>query len=375
MDVNNPIITPNARQISGRCLLNGTEVPFVSFDVESNAFKGAGTFNLTLATSSLPSTMGLLNWWAVQTTIKVELKVSITTQSGTDEKSLIVGNIDNWQYDPARFEITCDGRDFTALLIDAKSVGESFKNFTSSQIATQLATRNGLTPVVTATTGRYGEFYQIDSAHLTGEQTDWDLITTLAGIEGYQVYVDGYNLHFEPVTDPKTANNYVIRYQPPGMLAYPQCNTSDDLSFSRALTISKGVTVQVLSWNAKRKYKQFVASYPKYAKAITPGQSTARTQVYRVIRNGLTPEAAYAMAQSLYSTIVQHEMKMSCSTAGDNLLTPTTMIRVEGTQSPFDQLYYCDSVRRTLNWDSGYTMTISAKNHSPALNIDQELPD
>lgn len=371
MDVNNPIITSSARQISGRCLLNGVEVPFVSFEVENNSFRGAGTFSLTLATSALPASMGMLNYWAVQTTIQVELSVSVISQSGTDEKRLIIGNIDNWHFDPARFEIVADGRDFTGLMIDAKSAGESFKNYTSSQIATILAQRHGLTPVVTATTGRFGEFYQIDSAHLTGEQTEWDLITTLAGIENFNVYVDGENLVFAPVTDPAKADNYVIRWQPPGVLAYPQCNMSEDLSFSKALTISKGVTVEVLSWNAKRKNKQFVASYPKVAKGTTPGNSTAKTQVYRVIRNGLSPESATALAQKIYREIIQHEMKFTGSTAGDNLLTPETMVRIEGTASPFDQLYYCDSVRRTLSWDTGYTMTISGKNHSPALEVSQ----
>jgi len=371
MDVNNPIITSSARQISGRCLLNGVEVPFVSFEVENNSFRGAGTFSLTLATSALPASMGMLNYWAVQTTIQVELSVSVISQSGTDEKRLIIGNIDNWHFDPARFEIVADGRDFTGLMIDAKSAGESFKNYTSSQIATILAQRHGLTPVVTTTTGRFGEFYQIDSAHLTGEQTEWDLITTLAGIENFNVYVDGENLVFAPVTDPAKADNYVIRWQPPGVLAYPQCNMSEDLSFSKALTISKGVTVEVLSWNAKRKNKQFVASYPKVAKGTTPGNSTAKTQVYRVIRNGLSPESATALAQKIYREIIQHEMKFTGSTAGDNLLTPETMVRIEGTASPFDQLYYCDSVRRTLSWDTGYTMTISGKNHSPALEVSQ----
>lgn len=371
MDVNNPIITSSARQISGRCLLNGVEVPFVSFDVENNSFRGAGTFNLTLATSALPADMGLLSYWAAQTTIQVELSVSVISQSGTDEKRLIVGNIDTWHFDPARFEITADGRDLTALMIDAKSAGESFKNYTSSQIATILAQRHGLTPLVTATTGRFGEFYQIDSAHLTGEQTEWDLITTLAGIENFNVYVDGENLVFAPVTDPAKADNYVIRWQPPGILTYPQCNMSEDLSFSRALTISKGVTVEVLSWNAKRKNQQFMASYPKVAKGTTPGNSTAKTQVYRVIRNGLSPESATALAQKIYREVIQHEMKFTGSTAGDNLLTPETMVRIEGTASPFDQLYYCDSVRRTLSWDTGYTMTISGKNHSPALEVSQ----
>lgn len=369
MDVNNPITESSARHVSGRCLLNGTEVPFVSFSVESNAFRGAGTFELTLAISALPPGMQLLNWWAVQTTIRTELFISIATPAGVNQKKHITGNIDTWHYEPARFEISAEGRDFTAKLIDAKTLGESFKNLTSSQIATTLAQQHGLTPVVTATTQRVGEYYQIDSTHLTGEQTEWDLITSLAGIENFSVHVEGDSLHFQPRRDPAGNDDYVIRWQPPGEQAYPRCNVSDDLTFSRALTISKGVTVEVLSWNAKKKNQQFRVTYPVPVKDISPGKATSETLLYRLMRNGLTPEKACALAQSFYYQIVQHEMKFSGSTAGDNLLRADMMIRVEGTQSLFDQVYYCESVRRTLSQETGYRMLISGKNHSPALDV------
>lgn len=369
MEISNAAFSSDVRKVSGRCLLNGHDVPFVSFSVESNAFRGAATFDLTLAITALPADMQILSWWGRQTAVTVELFASVITQSGTDEKKLITGNIDTWHYDPARFEVTAEGRDFTARLIDARSAGESFKNYTSSQIATMLAQRHGLTPVVTATSRRFGEFYQTDTAHLTGEQNDWDLMSTLAGIENFAVYVENDRLHFEPVSEPGNAGAYVIRWQPPGQLAYPRCNTADDLSFSRALTISKGVTVEVLSWNAKRKNKQFVASYPKAPEDGTPGGAMAKTQVYRVIRNGLSPESANMLAQTIYRNIVQHEMKFSCSMAGDNMLMPRMLVRIEGTQSPFDQLYWCDSVRRTLSQANGYTMHLSGKNHSPALEV------
>lgn len=371
MDINNPNTESSARHVSGRCLLNGTEVPFVSFSVESNAFRGAGTFELTLAISALPPGMQLLNWWAVQTTITVELFISVMTLAGINEKKHITGNIDTWHYELARFEISAEGRDFTAKLIDAKTTGESFKNLTSSQIANTLAQRHGLTPVVTATLQRVGEYYQIDTAHLTGEQTEWDLMTSLAAIENFSVYVEGDSLFFGPRRAPAGGHDYVIRWQPPDAQACPRCNVSDDLTFARALTISKGVTVEVLSWNAKLKNRQFTAIYPSPAGGTGPGKATSDRQVYRVIRNGLTPDAAHALAQSIYRQIIQHEMTFSCSVAGDNLLMPETSVRIEGTQSLFDQRYFCDRVRRTLSADSGYRMMISGRNHSPALEVDR----
>ena len=350
MDLNNPIIEPGSRHISGRCMLSGTSVDFISMSVTSNGFRGASTFEVHLATSAMPATQDM-DWLSKQATITVELYTDIKTASGTDSKRLIKGNVDTIDYDPARFVLTLSGRDFTALFIDAKSAGETFKNYTSSQIVQMLAERQGLKSEVTATKGKFGEFYQIDSAHLTGEQTQWDLMTTLAGLEDYSVWIDGDTVYFHPEASATTSDQYVIRYQPPGTLRYPQCN------------------VEVLTWSTKRKNTQQTFSYPKRAKGSTPGSSTPKTQVYRIIKNGLTPEQAQTLAEKIYRDVVLHEMKFTCSTAGDNLLTPRTLVRIEGTKSMWDQLYWCDAVTRTIDWDGGYTMSISAKNHSSALEI------
>jgi hypothetical protein len=76
--------------------------------------------------------------------------------------------------------------------------------------------------------------------------------------------------------------------------------------------ISKGVTVEVLSWNAKRKNKQFVASYPKNAKGTTPGNATAKTQVYRVIRNRVA-----SLNIKSFATLVSDQVTaMQASAAG-----------------------------------------------------------
>ncbi|MBA4710565.1 type IV secretion protein Rhs [Aquitalea magnusonii] len=369
MDVNQ-ILPSHARQIVGRCLLAGTEVPFVLFDVDNNSFGAADTFSVTFAVSALPASFSLLKWWADQTSIEVEIHVEITASGQTSKAQLIVGDVDTWHFNPARMEVVAEGRDFTGRLIDAKSAGESFKNYTSSEIASMLAKRHGLTPVVTATTGKFGEFYQIDSTHLSGEQSEWEILTTLAGFEGMQVYVSGNELHFEPQADPAQSDQYLIQWTPPGDKPYPQANVADDLQFERALTIAKGITVQVLSWHSRhKKTVPTIASYPKNAKSVTPGGSTPKTQTYRIIRNGLTPAQAMDMAEKIYRQIIQHEMKVSGSMPGDNLLTPQTIIRVEGTNSPFDQLYYCDSVRRSLSVDEGYRMSFTAKNHNPNTQV------
>nr|WP_199065125.1 hypothetical protein [Chromobacterium sp. ASV5] len=369
MDLNSPIITPSARQVVGRLLLNGIEVPFVSADVDSNAFSSADTFGVVFALSAMPPGMDLLSWWTDQTELKVQISVGLISKDVTDWETLIVGLVDHISYQPGRFEIRIEGRDFTARLIDAKT-SEKFANMTTSQVATLLATRRGLKPVVTATKTSVGGIYKYDHTHVSSESTEWDVLSYFAGIDGFQLYVKGEELHYEPATDPGKADQYVIQWCDPGITAYPTANVADDIAFERDLTLAKGVTVHVRSWY---KGKVVDASYPSAKpRGITPGSSAPKRQVYNIIRSGLDHQAALQLAQTLHHQITRHEMRMSCSMPGDNILMPNTIVRVQGTASGFDQLYYVDSVRRSLSFESGYTMMLTAKNHNPNTQVQYE---
>lgn len=362
MDVNALEVAPAARHVVGRVRLNGVEVPFVSADVDSNSFYSADTFTAVFALSAMPADTGTLAWWSAQVEIEFEASVGLMTDSVTTWETLVIGGIDRWNFHPARFEVSVEGRDYTAKLIDTKT-SEKFANYTTSQVAELLAARRGLKPVVTKTTTSVGGITKYDHTHVNDERSEWDLLSYFAGIDGFQVYVTGNELHYEPALDPDKADQYLIRWAAPGTLAYPVANVSDDLSFERDLTISKGVTVQVRSWKGG---KAFTESFPtNSAKGIRPGDAKSKRQVYSVVRSGLDRQAAQQLAQKLHKQITDHEMRMSGSMPGDNLLTPKTIIRVEGTQSAFDQLYYADSVRRSISFESGYSMSFTAKNHNP----------
>lgn len=362
MDVNQADVTPGARHVIGRVLLNGVEVPFVSLDVDSNNFYSADTFSAVFALSAMPAETGTLAWWSEQKEIQLEVTVGLIGQNLTDWKTHIIGGVDRWNFRPGKFEVYVEGRDYTAKFIDTKT-SEKFSNYTTSQVATLLANRRGLTPVVTATSTSVGGITKYDHTHCNDERSEWDLLSYFAGVDGFQVYVSGNELHYEPALDPDAADQYLIRWLPPGTFAYPMANVTDDLSFDRDLTLAKGVTVTVRSWNGG---KAFTETYPNSsAKGISPGNSEPKRQVYSIVRSGLDRQAAQQLAQKLHKQITDHEMRMSGSMPGDNTLTPSTIIRVEGTSSAFDQLYYADSVRRSLSYESGYTMSFSAKNHNP----------
>ena len=256
------------------------------------------------------------------------------------------------------------GRDYTSLLIDAKTF-DRWTNQTASQIATTLAKRHGLTPKVTATTGAVGKIYEIDKIHDRHGSTEWELLTWLASIYDFVVYVQGMTLYFGPKPDPKTATPYALQWKNPDALTATTFEGNVlSMSFSRTLTVGKGVVVQVHSFNHKQK-AGFSVTYPTgKAKGITPGTAKAPAQVYSYVIANLTQQDAQARAMKIYNDIIRHELKMSAELPGDNILTPNTMVSVSGTQTPFDTMYYVESVSRRMSFDSGYTMSVRGKNHS-----------
>lgn len=442
---------------------------WVEWSIENNTFYQADTFRVTFAASLLPAETNA-NWLSQQREAFVEIFAGFpadpTNFSETDLTSLIYGRVDDIDYDPVATTIDLVGRDLTAAFIDAKT-SIQYQNLTSSQIATQLALAHGLTPVVTATTTAAGTFYAYDHVRMVDQRSEWDLLSYLAAQEGFNVYVKGQELHFEPrptdtvtvtatpvdkaalqkefdevsaawaaeqakakalnqgaladlaTKDAATAagdtagaaaaqqaglaktgqatqildnaralykqryhdlkeqlnataptapeanpNTYELRWEV-DEAGNPTANVKD-LKLSRSLTVAKGVTVVVRSWNAKQS-KGFTAYYPSKGKTTQPGKASpfGNQQVYSITRGGLTQDGATQLAQKTHAEITQHEMKLRATLPGDNILTSTVLVRLTGTGTAFDQDYYVESVTRSMSVQGGYGMTLSAKNHNP----------
>ena len=364
-DLNSPA-APIVRQPRGAIKINGTLVwGWTSFDVDNNRHNAADTFKAELAVGGLPAAFNAA-WFATQTSIRVELFATDkpsdpANYNGPASDSLILGQVDHIDFDPAEGTISLSGRDLTALLIDTKT-SENHQNQTSSAVATLLAQRHGLTPIVTATTTRIGQFYEIDHTDINQQQSEWDLLLRLADFEGFDVFVKGNSLYFQPKAQ-DNGDRYAIVWTPPtDDSAAPLANTTT-LKFSRDLTIAKGVTVEVRSWNAKQK-KAFTATWPKAVKHIKPGQSSNDNLTYHFHVAGLTQDQASAKAQAFYNQIVQHMVQLDADLPADSVLTCNSIIAVRGTGTAFDQSYYPSSVKRSLSATEGYRMTVSGKNIS-----------
>ena len=172
--------------------INGTPVTgFLKAEVTNASHFTADTFHAVAASNGLPAQYGPA-YWALSANDQIAISVGMADASGNvaSKTQLILGQIDDVEYDPVNRTITFTGRDLSAPLIDSKTA-EKFQNQKSYQIAQTLAARHGLTANVQKTTTLAGTYYDIDHVVLTQEQTEWDLLVYLAKQEGFDVWVSG----------------------------------------------------------------------------------------------------------------------------------------------------------------------------------------
>ena len=354
----------------GALKLNGTVVPCLTLEVSNNSFYQADTFRVTVAAQTLPKGLEVAALTAL-TEIDVEVFFGLPADpaafSVTDLQSMIQGRVDDYTFDPVSNVLEFVGRDLTALLIDSKTTSK-WPNKKSSDIAKMLAANHGLTASVVPTKAFAGTFYQIDKVDLTDQRTEWDLLTYLANKEQYDVYVVGHVLHFEPKSTGATP--YAIRWTPPSATSASPTSNVETLRFTRNLLVGQGVTVYVRSWNHKQ-MKGFTVFYPKQTHGVRPTASNLPPggQIYQITVPNKTQDECLQIAIAKYNSIVQHEMKLSATLPGDNLLDCRATIRVEGTGTDFDQTYYPDTITRTMDLEHGYLMDVSAKNLAPSSQV------
>ncbi|HUB91407.1 MAG TPA: hypothetical protein VMA74_16915 [Dyella sp.] len=364
---NNPSLANGpVREPRGIVRVNGQQIAgWLEWEAESHTYRESATFRVLLSLSALAAPNDEV-WFCSQTTMTVELYGGFPADPSnygvSDLDLVLVGNVDDVHYDPLQRTLELTGRDLASLLIDAKTT-ETFRNQTASQIATTLAQRHGLTPVVTATSDKAGKYYQIDHIQLTDGHTEWDLLTWLAAQTGYVVYVKGHELHFEPAPDPAQAPVYPIVWTPADDTQSFQC-TAEQLSFSRTLTVGNTITVTVRSWNQKQRHG-FSETYPTgRAKGIRPGTATSPAQQYFVVIPNLTPDQAVKAAKAKYNDLIKQEMRLSAVMPADGTLSINNVIQVTGTGTVYDQNYFPESIVRRMGIDEGYVMSVSARNHS-----------
>ena len=355
-----------ARQPRGMVKVGGTPMlGWFSFEVDNNTFYQADTFRVEFVVSQLPSDRGM-DWWSTQTEVFVEILAGFPLDpsnfTATDLDSLVYGRVDEIEFDPVAGTLSVSGRDLTSYYIDTKTT-QQWVNHTASQIATELAQSHNMTPVVTKTTKKAGSYYQIDNVLVTNQHSEWDLLSYLAAKESMVVYAKGQELHFEPKAD-KATDPYLLQWQAPTSVnGFPVFN-GKSLRISHNLSVAKGVVVWVQALNVKTG-RAFSVAYPSNkAKGTKPGQASPSAQVYTFRMRGkeMTDDAALQYAQAKHKEITQHEVRLAATIPADNILKATSVLKLVGTNSAFDQIYYPDAITRRMSVTDGYSMSFTAKN-------------
>jgi hypothetical protein len=300
-------------------------------------------------------------WWSTQTKVSAVIQIGYQTGGTVAWQTVLSGVVDDYEIDLDNRTLTLNGRDLAAQLIDTKTA-ETYSNQTSSEIANILANSVGLTPVVTATTTPVGRYYQIDHARLSlgafhSDITQWDLLIYLAQQEGFDLFVSGGSLYFQPAATPDTSYNIFWRLGQDGV---PSANVMG-LKLQHALTLAKGVSVTVKSWHSGlRRPIVAKAADPNYA-----GKSGDGTQDFVFYVPNLTPQQAINLANQRYADITRHLRKISFDAPGDLVLSPRFVVQLNGTGTAFDTNYYPDMIRFTYSQDDGFCMSVTAKNIPP----------
>jgi hypothetical protein len=353
-----------ARLPRGQVTVNGTVLTgVIEAEVTNASHFTADTFRVVAASSGLPPGLGPAYW---SSSVNDQLGISIGFDDGSGNTSLtplILGQIDNAEYDPTRRTVTLSGRDLSAQLIDTKTA-EKFQNLKSHQIAQALALRHGLDSTVTATTTQVGTYYEIDHVVLTREQSEWDLLVYLAEREGFDCWVRNTTLYFQPSPLP-ASTPYVLVWSEPAAGSLAANMTT--LQLQRSQTLARDVIVKVRSWNQSQE-KAFTVTY-KASQAFKSQRAGGQGQTYSYTVPNLTRDQALQYAQKKAEEITRHERVLTARLPGDGILTTRTMVRLVGTATAWDQAYYPDTVTRKLSFQEGYTMELRAKNHSTQSTV------
>lgn len=378
MTINPAAATPAARSPRAIVRIGGTPVDgWIEWEATNSTFFEADTFSVSFAVSRLPAAFNL-NWFSQQTEIFLEILAGFPSNpsapTASELTSLIYGRIDDIELDATETILRLTGRDLTGAFIDTPSTTQ-YSNRTASQIVQQICANHGIAVNITTTDAIEGSpaeslvgVYSLRSTtHMPLGSTEWDVISSLARESGFVACMFGQVLYWGP--DPTIgADPYQITYIPPTSSGGPPVSNVKALSFSRSMTVAKGISVTAMS--ASYTGPSITRSYPQTPRTISPGKASPygpTTQYFVKLKVGKTPQQVEAAAEARYDEIIQHTMKLHAELPGDVLLSKATPMTVFGTGTAWDQIYYPKSIVRRMSMDEGFTMEVQAQHSTPAL--------
>lgn len=345
-----------------RVLANGIPVTGIrEAEIESNSYFAADRFSIAIAIGTDP--LSTTDYWASQSDLMLDVQMGFIPNDAPEGAaiwvSLVQGAVDTIQIESPSQIVRLDGRDLTAMLIAAHTQ-ETFANQTSSEIVKTIAERHNMAAQVTATSTLVGRYYELEHDRITLDQfsrltTEWDLLVYLAQHEGFDLFVQGTTLYFQPAQAASVAPDVILRPAPTSSGA---ANVIE-LRMERKLALAGDIEVTVKSWNSRQNNV-----YAQTARG-SRGAKSGAPQSYVLVRPNLLPEQALKLAQNWLGTLVQHERIITALMPGELMLTPRSIVGLEGTGTAFDQAYRVETIERRVRFDGGFVQHVCAKNSSP----------
>jgi hypothetical protein len=289
---------------------------------------------------------------------RIELNIELSVDAGQSFSNLIRGPVDTVMIDPIIGTIQIEGRDYTANILSSNSQ-ESFVNRTSSEIASIIAVRHGLNPVITKTTTLVGSVDSYNRSILTLHQsskitTDWDMLVYLAELERFCLYVERDSLHFEA---PDAIGARVLTISAKGV---------SELKMERALPLTSTIQVTVNSWdfNQMKSLSTLADTNPGPVASQSNQALTQSTAQFFLTRPNLISSDAVVLAQRQLDDLTSHGRAIEFEMPGELTLTARDTIQLIETGTAFDQLYQIETIDRHLSPSVGFIERIRAKNIS-----------
>lgn len=381
--VNNRSNKSSARTPRGSVSVGGQRIAkaVISFSVNNNRYRQSDTFEVEFSLTRLEAEGIGLDWWLENDQIPIEVFAGFPSNPNEMDslQSLIFGYVDDVSSDIGTNTLRITGRDLTSLLIDTRGeFGELNKS--SSQMVEDIAAKHGLDAVVTATDTPVQTIQNADPTFISDQNSQWDVIGKLADIDGFDVYIKGKTLYYQPANPSGTYN---VAYVKGDSFNGIQSGNFTSVRIHHRKPLTGTTKVQVLSWD-----KGKAATIVAVASATVTGGGSAATSkissshagpgtrsvkanaanetVYTITRPGLSMGDAQALADNILKNAILHERELEIELPGDTELDCHTMMLVlSGTQSAADQSYFIDSVERSMGQSEGFKMRVKCKNHSP----------
>lgn len=331
-------------------VIGGREVEFLNWTVENTGYEQADTFEIDFPfevtaqkeDSILTSNSSISSLLFTEKDIMVEVYRGVPKDPNNytikDLTRTIMGYVDSveLEFDENGEVIKLDGRDLSALMID-NQIASKYQNNTSSQIASILAKKHGLTPNVTNTTTLAGTYYNKDSSVISDTSSEWDLLMYLAQQEGFVVRVSGTTLYFGPIEKVTSIS------LPPIEMTWGDNISS--LTIDRQPHGARDIEVKVFSYDRKTK-KQVVGTATAKSintkKLTSPLNRDVYKEYYQI--SGLTKAQADAKAKSILQQLSLDQLVGTLKTNGEMDFTVDRRISLQGVGAILSQTYYISRV-------------------------------